>query len=150
MNKLGYRDIQKELRAYLDNNDFSKKNIYISSEKMRDNWISIDWLGSDNMVFSRVDVNSLMTLIVRMQLPNTSKITISHEKLDDEIYDEIGLLFDTIEDWFCRADTITYPFSKKIFGARIKPTPKIFSDQKGTVLEKIVELEITFDYNQNA
>lgn len=143
---LDYRDILKEIKSYLADNDFDKYNIYISNENMRTPWITIDYLGSTNRSFSYIDVGGTMKITVTAQLYNTNKTTTSHEKVEDDLYIEMNSLFNALKDWACRIDTVNYPYSKLLSGVTINDTPVTITNPKTTQVVRAHSFEMTFKY----
>ena len=147
-NVLLFRDIQDELSKYLDANGFSGKNIYIDpSNAPEEPWIFIDFKESNDLSFSNnIDVVHNMDLIVTAQIYNTGIDDTVNEESGDYMYEDMNNLYSAIKDWFCRIDVVTYPFSKRVFGSRIKVKNISWTPSGSTQVTRAMMFEINFKY----
>ena len=132
-----------------------KKNYYIDDQsKMDENWIIIDYQGSDNLAFkNRIEKDQDMRIVVMAQVFNTNKSTGGRNRqAGDDLAVEINTIFNALNDWFCRADTITYPYSKNVYGSNISVRPIIITkENKKQNTNKVVRatsFDIRFTYRE--
>lgn len=156
-NVIVYREIQKEIMAFLSNYPtLEKKNYYIDDQsKMKENWITIDYHGSDGLSFkNRIEKDQDMRFVVMAQIRNTNKTTGGKNRIaGDDIAVEINTIFNALNDWFCRTDIVTYPYCKYVYAADVSVNPVIITkENKKQNTNKVIRatsFDIRFTYREN-
>jgi hypothetical protein len=99
---------------------------------------------------NRVNIDTAMQIKVTMQIYNTNTAEPINKETGDNMYSDVNNLYKTLQDWFCRIDTITYPYSKGVYSTpSISRVPIAFTNPETTQTERAYQFTYNFKYNIN-
>ena len=144
-----FRNIQIEMSNYLIDNGFDNWNIYIDPvENPNQPFIYIVDNGGNNLTFkNHVDINVNMQIICDIQIYNNNADEAINKSTGDDMYTIVDSFYNNLEDWFCRVDTVTYPYSKDVYAVdNIRREPLTITNEDTNETVRVYRYTIDFKY----
>ena len=134
---------------YLIANGFGEWNIYIDPVTNPDHpFIYIMDNGGNNLTFkNNIDTNVNMQIVSDIQIYNNNADEAINKSTGDDMYAIVDRFFNNLQDWFCRADTATYPYSKDVYAVdNIKREPLTITNKDTDETVRVYRYTINFKY----